>query len=339
METGYLNLEIPFGQTEELNSELQIIKGDKAVVRLGRTDGSSGNALPGHPFIELEVDTIHSHLQSTILTPKLDKLAPHLWLVSTPSSSAVSPLHKQRILGRDIIITDTADLHLVWYHSKIFLKPLPSYLLSHAFWEYVFLHNRKLETPERNDKLFRAAVGFVRTYTHLIQSETDFRIALSHGLLPETTTIQRFVTFSRCFKHLPDSLASPRFHFGELRLTRLNFWAPIFLGQMHYFNMSRQYDQYFSRYFQPVLFAFGTFSLVLSAMQVALASEPEPSSPADSWMVFVAVSKWTAISTILIVVVVVLWMLATLVFKLLRELGYALDKVFIKSVFKSKGPA
>lgn len=339
METDGLNLDIPFGQAEELNSELRIIKEDKTTARLSRADGSSANALLGNPFVELEIDAIRGHLQSTISTTKLDKFAPHLWLVATPSSSSISPLHKQKILGRDIVITDTADLHLVWYHSKIFLKPLPKYLLSHAFWKFVFDKSISPDTLDQTDSLYRATLGFVRTYTHLIQSDSDFRIALSHGLLPETTTLGRFAAFINCFKDLPDSLASPRFHFGELRLTRLDLWSPFFLGQMHYFNMSRQYDQYFSRYFQPVLFTFGTFSVLLSAMQVALASEPEPLTPGDGWRIFISVSKWTAISTILIVVLIVLWLLATLLFKLLRELFYALDTIFVKRLSQSKGSA
>jgi hypothetical protein len=340
METGGLSLDIPFRQAEELNSELRIIKEDKKKAQLSRVDDTSGNTLPGNPFVKLEIEALRGHLQSTLFTTKLDKFAPHLWLVATPSSSSISPLHKQKILGREIVITDTADLHLVWYHSKIFLKPLPKYLLSHSFWDFVFKNNISPDTPDETENLFRATLGFVRTYTHLIQSESDFRIALTHGLLPETTTLECFAAFINCFKDVPDSLASPRFHFGELRLTRLDLWAPIFLGQMHYFSLSRQYDQYFSRYFQPVLFAFATFSVLLSAMQVALASEPEPSTPVDNgWRIFVKVSKWTAISTILIVVLIVLWLLATLLFKLLRELFYALGKVLARRLSQPRDSA
>ncbi|KAH7346916.1 hypothetical protein BKA66DRAFT_447745 [Pyrenochaeta sp. MPI-SDFR-AT-0127] len=288
METGGLIRDIPFGKGEELNSELQIINEDKTKARLSRINSSQPKALPGNPFVKLEIDAIRTHLQMTLYTTKLDRFAPHLWLVATPSSSSISPLHKQKILARDLVISDTADLHLVWYHSKIFIKPLPEYLLSYAFWEFVFGKNVSPDTPNQTDSLFRATVGFVRTYTHLIQSDSDFRIALSHGLLPETTTLERFVAFSNCFKDLPDTLVSPRFYFGELRLTRLNLWSPFFLRQMHYFNMSRQYDQYFSRYFQPVLFAFATFSVLLSAMQVALASQPEPSTPDDDWRIYIS---------------------------------------------------
>jgi uncharacterized BrkB/YihY/UPF0761 family membrane protein len=108
---------------------------------------------------------------------------------------------------------------------------------------------------------------------------------------------------------------------------------------MHYFNISRQYDQYFSRYFQLVLFTFGTFSVLLSAMQVALVLELEPSTPGDSWTIFISVCKWTVISTILIVLLIALWLLATWLFKLLRELFYALDKMFVERLSGFKGSA
>ena len=40
------------------------------------------------------------------------------------------PLHFQLLLGRSIWVTERADLHLVWNDEKLFLKPLPEYLLS-----------------------------------------------------------------------------------------------------------------------------------------------------------------------------------------------------------------
>jgi hypothetical protein len=332
MEIGGHNLYIPFEQADELNSQLHIIEVGREKDQLGRIDDSSANALPGNPFVGLEIDAIRYHLQTTMSTVKLDQFAPRLWLVATPSSSSISPLHKQKILGRDLVITDTADLHLVWHHSTIFIKPLPKYLLSHAFWEFVLNSTLSSEASDQSRDLFRAMLGFVRTYSHLIQSDTDFRIALNHHLLPETTTTRSFAAFIKRFKEISDFVVSPRFRFGELRLTRLNTWSPFLLGQMHYFNTSRQYNQYFSRYFQPVLFAFGTFSVLLSAMQVALASESESSTSDGNWRVFISVSKWTAVSTILIVVSVMVWLFATLLFMLLRESSYALNKTFVKKL-------
>ncbi|OBT38830.1 hypothetical protein VE00_10772 [Pseudogymnoascus sp. WSF 3629] len=318
---------IPFRADEELNSELQLINDEKkSIPQLCRTHPGRPTTLPGNTFVGLELDSIWAHLQATLLTAKLDAFAPHLWLISTQSSSSISPLHKQRVLGREIIISDSADLHLVWYYSKIFLKPLPRYLLCHAFWKFVF---DERHGQDMANQLHPASIGFVRSYCYLIQSETDFHLAQNHGLVPEGVEFEAFSRFIKCFKDLPDTQASPRFHFGELRLTRLNFWSIIFLRQRHYFNMSRQYGTYFSRFFQPLLFVFGMLSLLLSAMQVALAAEAVPS--VDSWWnKFISVFKWTSIAIIFILLLTVVWLLAVLAFKLLSELAFALRSMLKK---------
>jgi hypothetical protein len=153
---------IPFRVEQELNSELQIFKRESdGDVRLGRTAPDATLTLPGDPFVGLDLDSIHQFLERSMLTTKLDSLAPYLWLVSTQSSSSISALHKQKILGRDIIITDSADLHLLWYHYQIFLKPLPQFMLCHAFWEYMFVAKR-FSQPDRAENLYRASIGFIR---------------------------------------------------------------------------------------------------------------------------------------------------------------------------------
>lgn len=43
------------------------------------------------------------------------------------------PLHHQRVLNREIAITERLDLHLVWASGRTFIKPLPRYLLDPRF--------------------------------------------------------------------------------------------------------------------------------------------------------------------------------------------------------------
>lgn len=321
---------IPFRPDEELSSDLRLADDEKkAIPQLRRTHPKNTRSLPGNASVELEAESIWDYLQTSLLTTKLNILAPHLWLVATQSSSSITPLHKQKILGRDIVITDTADLHLIWYYSRIFLKPLPRYLLSHAFWRFLCSDAHTATHQPHQNLLLPAILGFVRTYAHLIQSETDFRIALSHHLVPEDVDFESFSRFIKRFADLPDGQASPRFRFGELRLTRLNFWSVVFLRQRHYFNVSRQYETYFERFFAPLLFVFGTLSVVLSAMQVALAAV-EMESVEGAWGKFVDVSKWTSVSAMLVVLAVVVWLLVVLATKLLSELVYALGALVRK---------
>lgn len=334
---------IPFRPDEELSSDLYLDE-KNTPPQLRRTDPKSTQSLPGNASVDLEPETLWTYLRASLLTTKLDTLAPQLWLVATQSSSSISPLHKQRILGREIIPTDTADLHLIWHYSRIFIKPLPRYLLSHAFWRFLCSpppssssssppgdqHDQQHE-QQQTLLLLPSTLGFVRSYAHLIQSETDFRIAATHHLVPADVDFEAFSRFIRRFRDVPDAQASPRFHFGELRLTRLNFWSGAFLRRRHYFNVARQYGTYFERFFTPLLFGFATLSVVLSSMQVALAAVAmEEGEGLGRWERFVGVSKWTSVATILVVLALVGWLVLVLVSNLLSELMYALGSLVRK---------
>ncbi|KAH6980614.1 hypothetical protein BKA56DRAFT_585781 [Ilyonectria sp. MPI-CAGE-AT-0026] len=49
-------------------------------------------------------------------------------------SGNISPLYWQLVKRRTIIVTEDPKLHLVWIHDRIFIKPLPRYITSYAFW-------------------------------------------------------------------------------------------------------------------------------------------------------------------------------------------------------------
>ncbi|TLD15767.1 uncharacterized protein PgNI_02063 [Pyricularia grisea] len=246
--------------------------------------------LPGYPLVSLQAgEELGPFLEEELCCDDLETMAPYLWVLSTQSSANIRPLHRQRIFGRDILITESPRLHLVWYHNRIFIKPLPRYLMSYKFWTK-FL-SEPAETagraymssgasydmllggvPGRAEKLRRAALGFIRTYRHLIRHESDFNIARSLGLIPCDTTWARFCAFVSGFDdEILDVHVSGRYHYGELRLTRLNFYSPLFLRRTRFQYLPEQYSTIFGRYFGPLLFVFGIFSVVLSTMQVDLA--------------------------------------------------------------------
>ncbi|KAL8684168.1 MAG: hypothetical protein Q9224_006552, partial [Gallowayella concinna] len=137
----------------------------------------------------LHSDGIYKQLEQEFLTPDLDLLSPHLWLVATQSSSHIGPLHEQVLKGRTIIITENPELHLTWTGNRIFIKPIPRYMLSHAFWT-TYLNPvspniaKNTEHYEPTQALIRAALGYMRTYYHLIQHESDLHIAKQSRLLP-----------------------------------------------------------------------------------------------------------------------------------------------------------
>jgi hypothetical protein len=76
---------------------------------------------------------------------------------------------------------------------------------------------------------------------------------------------------------------SDRYCYGELRFSRLNFYAPIFFRRFSFEQLHGQYSDYFGRLYGPVLFVFAIVSTLLNSMQVEMAVE-QAHSPASTGM-------------------------------------------------------
>ncbi|KAK4182711.1 hypothetical protein QBC35DRAFT_546277 [Podospora australis] len=233
--------------------------------RLRRLDGSP--KLPGQPWVELTDDTLLPYLRKAFLVETLDKVTPYLWLAGTPTETHISSLHHQSVRGRQVVITEEPGLHLVWYHDKISIKPLPQYLLCTAFWDYI---------KEADDSIWRAAAGFMRTYCYLIQFESDFRKAIQPELelIPmidgAAPTFESFVRFISQFKGLDNSAVAKRYSYGMLRLTRLNYLAFFTMGRLTYFHIQPQWIDYIDGIIAPAVTIFAVLSTILNSMQVGL---------------------------------------------------------------------
>ncbi|KAM0267604.1 hypothetical protein ACHAQH_010095 [Verticillium albo-atrum] len=202
-------------------------------------------------------------------------MADKLWWMSRQDSRNISPLHRQSVKRRTIVVTEDPKLHLVWIHDRIFIKPLPRYLGSYAFWrDHICAGDG---TEKRAARVRRAALGFIRTYYHLIRYESDFRIAQepSLSLIPNNITWEQFCDFTAGLIDIEDGEVSTRYHYGEIRLTRLNFYAPFLLGKFHFQRVEYQYGPYFARFYVPILFVMGVLSVVLSGMQVIFTASEE----------------------------------------------------------------
>jgi hypothetical protein len=139
-----------------------------------------GKILPGQPSIPLN-DLVSIRLHDDLWSEDLEKIAPHLWIMTTLSSANISPLHRQRVKGREIIVTEDGRLHHVWIHDRISIKPIPAYLLSHNFWG-TFLDPKSGPLGDLQNKLRAAATGILRTYRYLIRHESDFNVAQRDNL-------------------------------------------------------------------------------------------------------------------------------------------------------------
>jgi hypothetical protein len=272
---------------------------------------SQSQTLPGQPSIPFG-DHIRTtqFIEDDLWPHDLETMAPHLWIMTTFSSANINPLHRQRVKGREIIVTEDARLHLVWIHDRIFVKPIPRYLLSHIFWE-AYLDSKSGSNDDRA-KLRTAATGFLRTYRYLIRHESDFRIAQQDSLrlIPQDVDWASFSRFTSDLNHIEDSAVSKRYCFGELRLTRLNFYAPFLLRKYHYEQVHGQYGDHFARLYGPVLFVFAIVSTILNSMQVALAADQ---SMAGHWVSIWHISRWFSVisiasTAIVAMCFVVLWL-------------------------------
>lgn len=182
-----------------------------------------------------ESDLITSELN----VKKLHHVIHLLWLAGRPVPPR--PLHYQLVLGRDITIIERMELHLVWGQGKIFIKPLPRYLLNPHFWEnHLSCDECNVQSTSTDQSpscqhahLKSIAFGFLLSYIALLSYESDFAIAKDKHLIPSEITWPQWRQLvrevlagdsaDRLYAHV-----APRFIYGELRLNRLNL---IFLAR------------------------------------------------------------------------------------------------------------
>ena len=277
--------------------------------------------LPGHPAKRLAAtNTLTKFLLDDLVTAELDTMAPYLWMMTTPSSQNVNPLHFQKVRGREIVITEFPRLHLVWKHSQVFIKPLPRYLLSYAFWNRFLVEDPSPLGVDRQ-KLFQAAKGLLRTYYHLIKHETDFHTAQSARLLPQDITWQGFSNFINDASTIHDSEVSLRYGYGEIRLTRLNFYSRFFLQRTRYEWGQPQYSTYFNQFYGHILFVFAILSLLLNALQVELGAE---TLLARQWSAMWHIARYFSVLCIVSLGLITVSLAVILIIKVAREWIYTL---------------
>jgi hypothetical protein len=210
-------------------------------------------------------------LRDELLVPRIDAVKRHLWVVGRPMPPR--PLHHQIMLQRELIITEEMDHHLVWAKSRIFIKPMPAYLLDPDFWSTYLL-----KAGNDNLELQQNARGFLHSYAALIAYPSDFRIAKEKGLLPKEVTwpawkqLTSEVLANHCY-----SSVNPRYWYGELRLSRLNKIYQVARG-----SPLRGYSRVvahvligdlLSDNFAVLASGLAYVAIVLTAMQVGLATE------------------------------------------------------------------
>jgi hypothetical protein len=222
---------------------------------------------PDHSVIQVAND-IDGFLARDLDVGRLNAIHSRMWMCGRPLNAR--GLHRQQMMERRTVHTEQADLHLLYHGDVIFIKPLPAYLLCPAVWR------RRLNSQ----KLHANAAGFLLSYIWLIRSPLDFTLAEKNNFIPsELTWTDWKILVSEFLKNIdPNSLeqVNIRYHFGELRLGRINTiyrTNPSFIfthfvrGYLYGYN---RYAVFFQRTGGLVVVLFIWFSLILSAMQVGV---------------------------------------------------------------------
>jgi hypothetical protein len=232
-------------------------------------------------------EDIQTFLKKDLCVGKLNKIDQYLWLAGLPTPP--KPLNYQLATSRQIAVDERIDLHLVWEHSrKIHLKPLPRYLLDPVFWESNLICRgpccaaadriaAKSDSQACSKEIKKCALGFLCSYVALIQFESDYAIAREYKLIPENITWDMWLKLVH--QLLKSDALNPaninsRYLFGELRLSRLNKIYAICHGHVlsGYQYTYQTYAELFYDYITPLTAATIYVALVLTAMQVGLAT-------------------------------------------------------------------
>ncbi|KAF4331871.1 subtilisin-like serine protease [Fusarium beomiforme] len=209
------------------------------------------------------------------------------WLGIAGRLTPPRPLHHQLLLSREIFITEQMDMHLIWTTGRIFVKPMPRFLLEPRFWtEYLCCrqeydcsngesHSRGGVQECECRRLWKCALGFLFSYAALIRHESDFFTAKDKHLLPEEVEWPGWISFVKQLntEHIyPD--IDPRFYHGELRLSRLNKIYHLSRAPLHgYMAHWNQYATFFQDNFAWLAGTTVYIAVVLTAMQVGLATD------------------------------------------------------------------
>ncbi|PSN74688.1 hypothetical protein BS50DRAFT_595926 [Corynespora cassiicola Philippines] len=210
--------------------------------------------------------TIEKFLEKDLNLDRLNRIHRRLWAAGRPMRAR--PLHRYKMMGMEVMPSQQMDLHLLKFSNRLILKPLPEWILDYGFW------TRHLCGDD--DRHHKSACGFLLSYVWLINTPLDLKLAHDANLLPSCIVWSYWRELVASFvKHININTlhqVNKRYHFGELRLGRINTIYRLFFPHTHfvrgYLYGYNRYGVFFERNFGGVLVCFVLFSMALSAMQV-----------------------------------------------------------------------
>jgi hypothetical protein len=220
------------------------------------------------PVIPSDLLEERNRLQRILRDETLESMYKQLWYAGRKGN--ISPLHHQKVIRRDIVLTERARLHLIWFEKTVYIKRLDDELLS---WEYFS------KVGCNDEVIHRAASGFLLSYARLIEYPSDLEIAQTHGLVNKDIGWKQWQTFrTSVLHHVTDRNIHDRYEYGELRLGRLDQIYRMKLLGLSYFNVHRDYSSYFGGNYMTLVALFALVSVALSAMQVMTSVDGIPAA-------------------------------------------------------------
>lgn len=205
-------------------------------------------------------------LQAFLQHDDLDVM--HKWLWYAGRKGNISPLHHQKVIRREIILTERAQLHLVWFGRTIYIQRLSDSLLDWTYFSEVVCWDARI---------YQAATGFLLSYARLIEYPSDLEVAQSSGLINKSVTWHSWQSFRTDVLHnVAVRNVHDRYEYGELRLDRLNQIYRVKGLGLTYFNVYRDYSSYFGENYTTLIALFALVSVALSAMQVMVSVDGIP---------------------------------------------------------------
>lgn len=210
--------------------------------------------------------------------------------------------------------------------DRIFVKPLPSFLINYSCFE-------KNISPDMS--LLASALGFLHTYINMIEYHADFSLAKDLGLLPSTVTWRAWNLFRMDIQQniTQSHQINKRYHYGELRLSRLNSIYRVHQRSWRggYFLVHTRYQSFFRANFEWLLLAFAYISVALSALQVLVTTNQSQQNMSPALK---GVSLGIGTASIVSVMTVVLVMLALFITLRVTNEAFAKSKsVYVEHDF------
>jgi hypothetical protein len=152
-----------------------------------------------------------------------------------------------------------------------------------------------------------------------VRSESDFHIAQDFSLRLVSTDIiwEQFCNFTADLIKISDQDVFGRYVYGEIRLTRLNFYASLLLRKSYFQRVGYQYKEYFAHFYGSILFVIGVVSVFLSGLQAAVVVQA--AYLISDEQVLLAVALWSSAAMMLCLCAILIFLLFLFVYKVVKE--------------------